>query len=33
MVRFWANKIVQLCEQGYEFHEACRIVENWRNEE
>lgn len=32
MIRFWANKITELCKQGYEFHEACMMVENWRNE-
>jgi hypothetical protein len=31
MIRFLANKIVQLCKQGYMFDDACRIVEGWRD--
>lgn len=32
MIRFWANKIIQLCKEGYGFEDACKMVENWRNE-
>lgn len=31
MIKFWANKINELCKQGYSFRNACMMVENWRN--